>query len=455
MKFFAKKTTTARDMTEGSIVKQIVLFTLPLMLGNIFQMLYNTVDSIIVGRYVGKQALAAIGATTSIIYILVFFFAGFAMGSGVVIGRYFGAKDFKNLHITIETAMAATFIISIIFTILGIACIDPMLRLMSTPDDVFKEASDYLRIYFAGISGLLIYNMGSGILRAVGDTTRPLYFLILTSVINIVLDILFVRGLRMNIEGAAYATIAAQFISAFLVILLLTGTKDIYVLKFEDLQINKEILKDIVSLGLPAAAQFTITAVSNVFVQSYINYFGSSCMAGWASYNKIDQIIMLTMTSMAMAATVFVSQNVGAGKTERVNQGIKISVGLSLVITLIISVIIWIFAEVSVGRFSSDLEVIWYGVLFLRTNVFFLLFGCVNQVLAGAIRGKGDSKGPMIIMITGFVIIRQIYLFIAANYISNTERIIGLGYPVGWVGTFVMILIYFFMKKDEGLEADL
>ena len=207
-----QKKTTVRDMTEGSIVKQVILFALPLMLGNVFQMLYNTVDSIVVGNFVGTQALAAVGSTTMIVNMMVFFFNGFSAGAGVVIANYFGAKDMEKLHKSIETTMAATFLLSILFTIGGVAAVKPMLRFMATPEDVFGEATVYLQIYIGGISGLLIYNMGSGILRAVGDTMRPLYFLILTSVLNIILDLVFVLGLHRGIEGVAWATILSQFI---------------------------------------------------------------------------------------------------------------------------------------------------------------------------------------------------------------------------------------------------
>ena len=313
----AEKKTTTRDMTEGSIVKQVLLFSLPLMLGNVFQMLYNTVDSVVVGNFVGTEALAAVGATTMIINMLVFFFNGFATGAGVVIGLYFGAKDLKYLHKAIETTMAATFVLSVIFTVVGILGVEPMLKFMSTPEDVFQEASVYLRIYNAGFSGLLIYNMGSGVLRAVGDTTRPLYFLILTSVLNIILDLLFVVVFHWGIAGVAYATILSQFISAGLTLLLLTRSADIYRLTWHDLRIDKGILGRIFSVGLPAGIQSVITAFSNVFVQSYINFFGSGCMAGWGCYNKLDQFVMLPMQSMAMASTTFVSQNIGAGKQKR------------------------------------------------------------------------------------------------------------------------------------------
>ena len=433
-------------MTEGSIVKQVTLFALPLMLGNIFQMLYNTVDSIVVGNFVGTEALAAVGSTTMIVNMMVFFFNGFSTGAGVVIANYFGARDMKALHKAIETTMAATFVLSVLFTVAGVAAVKPMLRFMATPEDVFGEATVYLQIYIGGISGLLVYNMGSGILRAVGDTMRPLYFLVLTSVLNILLDLLFVLGFHCGIEGVAWATIISQFISAFLILILLTRSRDIYRLTWQDLKIDRAILGGIFAVGLPAGIQSVITAFSNVFVQSYVNFFGSSCMAGWSCYNKLDQFVMLPMQSMAMAATTFVSQNIGAGKESRADKGTLVTVSMSVGVTAVIVALLCVFAAPAVGLFSPDEAVIEFGVLFIRANCFFLLFNCVNHVLAGALRGRGDSKGPMIIMLLAFVGIRQIYLFVVTHFIANTPFLVGFGYPVGWTSCCIIELAYFFLR---------
>lgn len=446
MSLSAQKKSTAKDMTSGSILKQVILFSLPLMLGNIFQMLYNTVDSIVVGNFVGTQALAAVGATTMIVNMLVFFFNGFSTGAGVVIANRFGARDLDRLHIAIETTMATTFLLSILFSIVGVLGVKPMLRFMATPEDVFQEATVYLQIYIGGISGLLIYNMGSGILRAVGDTTRPLYFLILTSVLNIVLDLLFVLVLHMGIAGVAYATILSQFISAGLTLALLTRSRDIYRLTWKDLKIDSETLGQIFAVGLPAGIQSVITAFSNVFVQSYINFFGSSCMAGWSSYNKLDQFIMLPMQSMAMAATTFVSQNIGAGQHKRASQGTVTTVLLSVGVTGAIVTGLYFFAAPAVRLFTQDASVISFGVLFIHANNFFLLFNCVNHVLAGALRGRGDSKGPMIIMLATFVGVRQIYLYSVTHFIANTPFLVGFGYPVGWTTCCITEVTYYFIR---------
>ena len=438
--------TTTRNMTEGSIAGQVILFALPLMLGNVFQMLYNTVDSIVVGNFVGTQALAAVGSTTMIVNMMVFFFNGFSTGAGVVIANYFGARNLKALHKAIETTMAATFVLSVLFTLMGVAAVRPMLRFMATPEDVFGEATTYLQIYIGGISGLLIYNMGSGILRAVGDTMRPLYFLVMTSVLNILLDLLFVLGFHCGIEGVAWATVLSQFISALLILALLTRSDDIYRLSWHDLRIDRAILGSIFAIGLPAGIQSVITAFSNVFVQSYINFFGSSCMAGWSCYNKLDQFVMLPMQSMSMAATTFVSQNIGAGREERANRGTVITVSMAVGVTAVIVALLCLFAAPAVGLFSPDESVIAYGVLFIRANCFFLLFNCVNHVLAGALRGRGDSRGPMIIMLLSFVGIRQIYLFVVTRFVANTPLLVGFGYPVGWTTCCIIEVTYFFLR---------
>lgn len=445
--------TTTRDMTEGNIAKQVLLFALPLMLGNVFQMLYNTVDSIVVGQFVSTQALAAVGSTTMIVNMLVFFFNGFSIGAGVVIGIHFGAKNMEKLHRAVETTMAATFVMCVLFTAIGYLGVKPMLRFMSTPEDVFPEATEYLRIYFAGFSGLLIYNMGSAVLRSVGDTTRPLYFLVLTSVLNIVLDLVFVLVFHMGIAGVAYATIISQFISAGLTLWLLTASKDVYRLTWNDLIIDGEIMRHIFSVGLPAGIQSVITAFSNVFVQSYINAFGSGCMAGWSSYNKLDSFIMLPMQSMAMASTTFVSQNMGAQQPKRAEKGTYMTVGLTLLLTGVIIAALEIFAAPSVQLFSQDPEVIYYGVLFIRANVWFLLFNCVNHVLAGALRGMGDSNGPMLIMLLTFVALRQTYLFVMTRFISNTPLTVGLGYPVGWASCCIVEVVYFLIRKEKLLRS--
>ena len=433
---------TARDMTQGPILRQLVFFSFPLMLGNVFQLLYNMVDSIIVGNFVSKQALAAIGSTTVIVSMIVFFFSGFATGAGVVIGNNFGARNMNRLHDAVHTTVAATFIFSLLLTLLGTAAVRPMLVLMRTPEDVFRDAALYLRIYIGGISGLLIYNMGSGILRAVGDSIRPLGFLILTSVLNILLDLFFVIVLKLGIAGAAVATILSQFVSAALILLLLTRTRDIYRLDWKELHIDFPILKKIFSIGMPTALQAVITSFSNIFVQGYINAFGSDVMAGWSCYNKLDHFMFLPMQSMSVASTTFVSQNAGAGNERRSRRGTFLAILITCLVIGVTAAVLTFFAPAAVRLFSPDEAVIRYGAMFIRTNAFFLIFNGIAQVLAGALRGRGDSRGPMVIMLFNFVVVRQIYLYWVTHYVANTPRLVGFGYPVGWVLCCVMELIY-------------
>ena len=438
-------------MTDGPITTHLIAFSVPLLLGNIFQMLYNTVDSIVVGNFVGKEALAAISSTTMIVNIMIFFFNGFSIGGGVVIGQYLGARKMKELHRTVETTIAVTILFGIFFTFAGFFLVPFMLRLMQTPEDVFPQAKLYLEIYFSGALGLLIYNMGSGILRAVGDTKRPLYFLIFTSILNTVLDLVFVIVFKAGIAGAAIATIISQFISAIMVLVLLTRADDIYKLTWNDLRIDLPILKFIMQIGLPAGVQSMITSVSNVFVQSYINGFGSGCMAGWGAYNKLDSFIFLPINSLGQAATTFVSQNIGAGRSDRANKGTVRALQMAVGVTFAIASVLVLFAPAATGLFTSDDEVIYYGSLFIRMNTFFLIFNAINHVLAGALRGRGESKIPMICMLSCFVVIRQIYLFIGSR-IAYNPYVVGFGYPVGWMTCCAaeLICFYFIVRKNKG-----
>jgi putative MATE family efflux protein len=416
-------------------------------------MLYNTVDSVVVGRFVSTEALAAVGSTAMIVNIMVFFFNGFSVGAGVVIARHFGARDMKKLHTAVETTMALTFVICLLFTIIGLVWVRPMLRLMATPEDVMTDAAVYLRIYFAGISGLLVYNIGSGILRAVGDSTRPLMFLALTSILNIILDLVFVIVFHGGIAGVAYATILSQFISAGLTLLLLTRSRDIYRLVWRDLHIDPAVTRQIFSVGMPAGIQSVITSISNVFVQSYVNYFGSACMAGWSCYNKLDQFMMLPMQSMSMASTTFVGQNMGAGNEERANRGTFITVAFTEAVMVFVAIALFVLAAPATALFTQDQSVIDYGVLFLRANVFFILFNCVNHVLAGGLRGRGDARGPMVIMLSCFVVLRQIYLFIMTRFVANTPFVVGFGYPVGWVSCCIIEIAYFRIRWGKKKTA--
>lgn len=442
------KRKTSSIMTEGVIWKQLVYFAIPLLIGNLFQQLYNTVDSIVVGNFVSKQALAAVGSTGPIINTLVGFFMGLATGASVVISQYYGARDYKNLRLAVHTTLIMTFVLCVIFTFAGIAIIPAMLRFMKTPDDVFAESARYLRIYFMGVTGLMIYNIGSGILRAIGDSRRPLYFLCFSSVINIILDLLFVLRFRMGIAGVAYATIIAQFASAILVLVVLSNKSEPYGIVWRELRLSKAILKVIVRVGMPAGLQQAVTSFSNVFVQSYINAFGSSCMAGWTSYAKIDQFVMLPMQSLSLASTTFVGQNLGAHQLDRAKKGMRTSLGIAIGSTVFLAILLNIFASPLLQLFNQEADVLHYGLIFVRFMSPFYVLCCWNQIFSGALRGAGDSTGPMVILLSSFVVFRQIYLFVASQ-LFHSIYVTALAYPMGWLLCSILVYIRYRRGKWE------
>lgn len=430
-------------MTQGSVVRHLIQFAIPLLIGNIFQQLYNMVDTWVVGNFVSNAAFSAVGTVTPIINMLIGFFMGLSSGAGVVISQYYGAKRMEKVRDTIHTSILLTFILGIALSLVGILITPTMLRFMNTPADVFPESRTYLTIYFAGMMGLMLYNMGAGILRAVGDSKRPFYFLVVSALLNIVLDLLFVLGFGMGVEGVAYATIIAQGVSACLTLYILIKGDASIRLSFSGLKIHKPILRMIVRLGIPAALQLAVTSFSNVFVQSYINFFETDCMSGWTAYSKIDQLMILPMQSLSLAATTFVGQNLGSNKPERARLGARTACLLSMGITAVLLAIVLPVAPQMVSFFNQDPDVIQYGSLFLRNLAPFFLICCINQIYAGALRGAGNSQAPMVIMLLSFVVFRQCYLFVMANFISNTVIPIAMGYPAGWIVCSVLILFYY------------
>lgn len=443
------------DMTEGSIPRLLISFALPLMIGNVFQQLYNTVDSVVVGNYVSKQALAAVGCTGPIINTLFGLFGGLAAGAGVVISQFYGAHDREKLHKAVQTTITMSLIMCVLLTVLGVWLTPFMLELMSTPDDVLADAAEYLRIYFWGVSGVIMYYIGAGILRAVGDSTRPLYFLIFSALTNTVLDVVFVKYFSMGIAGAAIATVIAQLLSAVFVMLLLIRSRADYRVDCRDLHMTGSILSKICMIGIPSALQLAITAFSNVFVQSYINRFESSCMAGWTACNKVDSFAMLPMMSLSVAITTFVGQNLGAGKHARAKAGAKSGLIIGLVIMAVVLTPLCIFAPQIVTLFNREPDVIEFGGLFIRIISPFYLMFAINQVYSGALRGAGDTRSTMFIMLGSFVVFRQIYLFAVYKLGGGIDAIV-LGYPAGWVLCSILLLIYYYrggwLKKLQAAE---
>ena len=444
------------DMTSGPIVRQIITFALPLLFGSLFQQLYNTVDTWVVGNFVGKNSFSAVGTLSSATNLIISFFMGFSNGASVIISHYFGAKDDASVNRASHTFMAVTLILCVALTIIGIAIIPLLLQIMKSPAEVAAEQKIYLTIYFAGISGLLIYNMGSAILRAIGDSTHPFIFLVVSASLNIVLDLVFVIFFDMGTAGVAYATIIAQGISALLVLKVLFTTGTSVRISIRKIRINTMILGKIFKVGMPSALQMAITCFSNIFVQSYINFFGADVMGGWTSYIKVDQLVLLPMQSIAMATQTFVGQNLGTMNTERARQGVRTSLNMSLISTAVLIAAVIPLARIIVKIFigSEEAGVILYGTMFLTYLTPAYLLPCFNQIYAGALRGCGKSGIPMAAMLLSFVAFRQVYLFIMANYISNTIMPIAMGYPAGWlVCSLIMIIAYKRNFTDEKLKA--
>ena len=430
------------SMTEGKIWKKLLLFSIPLMMGSFFQQLYNTADSIIVGNYVGKEALAAIGATDNLINTFIGFFMGLSTGAGIIISQYFGAKDEKNVQIAVNTTIGLTFVMSVICTVCALGFRTQMLKLMNTPAEVFVQADAYLRIYFLGVTGLLFYNMGAGILRAVGDSRRPLYFLIFSAVLNIVLDLIFVAGVSLGVEGAAYATVISQGASAVLVMIVLSRERASYRVVWNRIRLNPEMIGKIVRVGLPMALQSAVVSFSNVFVQSYINHFGVAAMAGWSAYGKVDKFCLLPIQSLSLGLMTFVGQNYGAKRYDRIRKGIRTGLTMCFGIAICMIILINLFAESLVSMFIQSPDVVKFGTLFIHIEMPFYLALCVNSVYDSTLRGIGMTKGPMLIMMTNSILFRQIYLFVVSR-VSESMIPIVLGYPLGWILCSVMLVLYY------------
>lgn len=445
-----------QDLTKGSIVKAIIFFSVPLLIGNLFQQLYNAVDSYVVGNYVGKVALAAVGASTPIINMLIGFFMGISTGAGVVIAQFFGAGDLSKMKKAIHNSIALTLVIGVVLTVVGLVFNDPILKAIGVPSDVFSEASTYLSIYFWSLIFVMIYNMGSGILRSVGDSKRPLYFLIFSSVINIVLDFLFVKNFGFGVAGAGYATLIAQAISAIMVMYVLMKTEDSYKVVLKDIKFDKEILLKIIKIGLPTGFQQSIVSLSNVIVQSYINVYGASVIAGYSVTIKIDGFVNLPLQAFNMAITTFVGQNIGAKQYNRVKKGAYITTFLAMVTIGFFVVIMYFFGRDFIALFNQEKDVIDAGRLMQLTFLPFYIFLPINQVINGVLRGAGRSAVPMYVMIFSFVFLRQIYLFLVTKVTSDVVYVF-LGWPTTWVVCSLIFIVYFlkvqWLPQEKGAEA--
>ena len=443
-------------MTEGSIRKKILFFSIPLILGNLFQQLYNTVDSIIVGNYIGSEALAAVGSSGSLINLLIGFCIGASAGAGVVIAQFYGAQDREGVRKAVHTTIAIAIAAGAVLTVVGIVATPILLKAMGTPQEVFDQASIYLKVYFGGILFSVVYNMSAGILNAVGNSKRSLVYLMIAATSNIFLDLLFVVVLKMGIVGAAIATDISQLLSCIFIILFLVRSEDVYRVKLKDIRCYDNLLGKILKIGLPTGVQNIVISLSNVIVQSSVNSFGAVAMAGFAAYIKVDGFNILPVLSFSMAATTFVGQNVGAGRLDRVKKGMYVSVAMGIIYTVCTGILLLTFAPQVIGVFTQNGKVVEYGVYIMKFFCPFYWMLGILHILAGTIRGTGKTMQAMVVFLFSLCIFRVLWIW-GAMSVSHKIGGVMLGYPLSWLVGLVMILIYVWkgnwmpygMKKDS------
>ncbi|RGY99703.1 MATE family efflux transporter [Clostridium sp. AM58-1XD] len=444
------------NMTEGVIWKQLLAFSLPLLVGNLFQQLYNTVDSIVVGNFVGKQALAAVGTSNPIINLVIGMFLGTATGAGVIISQYYGAGDDKKLYWAVHTCMAFSIIGGIVLTAAGYFLAPVILRWVKTPADVLDSSILYFQIFFCGSLFNLVYNMGAGILRAVGDSKRPLYYLCVSSVVNIILDLVFVIWFRMGISGVGYATVIAQAVSAVLVMRALVRSQGPYRVVLSQIKIDRRMMRRILAIGLPSGLQQSIISLSNVIVQANVNVFGSAAVAGYGAYSKVDGFVLLPLQSTCMAATTFTGQNIGAGRVDRVKKGIIQNIIISASYTLAVSIALYFGGRQIIGIFTDDVEIIEYGCKTIRIILAFYVTMAVHQVLMGAYRGAGRTFAAMMIGIGNMCVLRMIYINFLVPHFPSYEAVMWC-YPITWITTVLMDFVYcwkvhWLPKTEDGMR---
>lgn len=443
-------------MTEGSIWKKILFFSIPLILGNLFQQLYNTVDSIIVGNYIGSEALAAVGSSGSLINLLIGFCIGASAGAGVVIAQFYGAQDREGVRKAVHTTIAIAIAAGAVLTVVGIVATPILLKAMGTPQEVFDQASIYLKVYFGGILFSVVYNMSAGILNAVGNSKRSLVYLMIAATSNIFLDLLFVVVLKMGIVGVAIATDISQLLSCIFIILFLVRSEDVYRVKLKDIRCYDNLLGKILKIGLPTGVQNIVISLSNVIVQSSVNSFGAVAMAGFAAYIKVDGFNILPVLSFSMAATTFVGQNVGAGRLDRVKKGMYVSVAMGIIYTVCTGILLLAFAPQVIGVFTQNGKVVEYGVYIMKFFCPFYWMLGILHILAGTIRGTGKTMQAMVVFLFSLCIFRVLWIW-GAMSVSHKIGGVMLGYPLSWLVGLVMILIYVWkgnwmpygMKKDS------
>ncbi|MDY4698822.1 MATE family efflux transporter [Eubacterium coprostanoligenes] len=428
-------------MTEGNIWKLLIIFSIPLILGNLLQQMYNTADSIIVGNFVGSNGLAAVGSGTALINLIIAFSQGAAVGAGVIVSQNLGARDKQKTKLAVHTAMCIAIILGVILSAIGVIFSRDLLVWMKTPKSVLKDSVLYLQIYCGGLIFNVIYNMATGILNAAGNSKRPLIYLAIASVTNIILDLVFIKALKWGVKGAAIATDISQALSCVLAVGYLLRVNSDYKLIVKELKIHGNTAKQIIRVGLPTAIQNMVISFSNVLVQSSVNSYGATAMAGYAAYLKIDGFNILPVLSISMAVTTFTGQNVGAKKPDRIKKGMWTALIMGVVYTVIIGVVILLTSHTVLRLFTKDNEVITYGQLAMKYFCpFYFLLGILN-ILAGTVRGAGKGVPPMLILLFSMCIFRILWIKIALPFYSTIDGVFIL-YPISWFVGMVLMIIY-------------
>lgn len=436
----------SHNLTEGSIWKAMLLFAMPVFLGNVFQQLYNTFDAWCVGNFIGDDALAAVSSSGSLIFLMVSFFNGLAMGAGVIIARDFGAKEYNNMSKAIHTAVAFGLVTGVALTIIGVATTPLVLKLMGTPQEVLPQSIIYFRYYFYGAIFIVMYNIFVGILHAVGDSRHPLYYLIFSTFINIGLDLLFVAVFKWGVGSAAIATTISQGVSALLCFIHLLKIKAPYKIDIKKIRFHKDSLKKIILYGLPSGVQNSVIALANVFVQTNINSFGKAAMAGCGSYSKLEGFAFLPVTCFTQALSTFVGQNLGARQYKRVKKGVAFGVVCSCLIAEIIGLLSYLFAPQLISAFSDSAEAISFGTQHMRTICLFYFLLAFSHCIAGVMRGAGKPTVPMFTMFACWCIFRVAYISVAVHFVNELTTV-SLAYPITWTLSSIIFLIYF-LKAD-------
>ena len=440
------------SMTEGTIWKKLVRFAIPLLLGNLFQQLYNAVDSLVVGNFCGNEALAAVSSSGSMQHLLIGFFQGVFIGASVIISRCFGAKDDEGMDEAIHTTVVFSLAMGVILTILGVTFTPTILRWMGTPENVMPNSVTYFRIYCMGLLGMVLYNTTNGIFNALGDSRHPLYYLIISSVTNAVLDVIFVGGFGMGVAGAALATTMGQFLSAILGLIHLMSGKFVVQIKISKLRVNWSVLKSVFLLGLPSGIQNSVNSIANLVVQANINAFGDLAMGGCGSYSKIQGFVFIPVLSMSLALTTYVGQNMGANRPERVKTGIRQGMMISVVMAEIFGIFVFLFAPYLVGMFSKDPAVIAFGVQQARVEALFYFLLAITHACAGTLRGAGKTMIPMSVTLGAWCILRIGYIEGLVRIIPNINVVFS-AYPVTWFVSSLVLL--WFVKKQNWKENTL